>query len=384
MIYVASFLLSLGILQFISVYFHLRGASLTGVLTGPSILIAFALIINGAWFLIDEPAIVIVLNLLIAIPLAWIALVLAGIITNLGWNPAKAHISELLHSGVQISQVKLPVVLTHVKPDDAASHMMPCTAMFPVGWGNKSRNDDGKIILVVCGAGDTRMTFKWHLFDSLLSRNIAVVTIDPPGHGEFQNVPMTISNGHSAIDAAVRWITEYPGTKSIGACGISFGGNLLISYASIHEQIKCLSTISTPVRLQQVTRKTMFREVLYLLMLPKNIGLLREGSLLTLFHEYRSLKGAWFGEDLIGMIDKLDALGGIQLIQERPKLIVHGTADSAVPVINARNLFQQTESSSTIMLIPQATHVSPVLFKTYMDAMADWFHGMLDYNPTDA
>jgi len=107
--YIGSFLLVLGFLQLVSVYFHLRGASLTGPLSGPGILFGFLLFTSGVWFVIDEPLLRIVTAILISIPLAWILLLLFGIVTNIGWDPSKEFIRSQRGADASVTEVNIGV-----------------------------------------------------------------------------------------------------------------------------------------------------------------------------------------------------------------------------------------------------------------------------------
>jgi alpha-beta hydrolase superfamily lysophospholipase len=383
--YIGSFLLVLGLLQLVAVYFHLRGASLTGRLSGPGILFGILLFTSGVWLVIDTPLLQLLVSIIVSLPLAWWVLLVFGALNNLGWDPSKNFAESLKDAGASATEVDIPVRMTHIAQNaNRVDYLMPGTLFTPSTWGSEDRISRGQVVLVVCGAGDTRLTFKWRLFEEFLRRNIAVLTVDPPGHGDFQTVPITIANGRAACRGALEWLLSQPEVGTVGACGISFGGNLLADLTAADQRIKCLATISTPTRLDPVTRRVFVMEVLGLLCLPRNIKLLREGSLCTLLHEYRRLKGAWFGEELIAMIEKLDTVSTMGGIGDRPTLIAHGTSDAAIPVSNARRLYEASSPEHTLLLIPQATHVSPVLFSHEMSQLADWMKQWLDYNRTDA
>ena len=382
---IATFLLVLGLLQLVSVYFHLRGASLTGRLSGPGIIFGILMFTVGVYFVVDAPIVDLVISLIVCLPLAWMVLLVFGVVTNPGWDPSKHFVAALKSEGASVAEVTIPVRMTHIAQNaTTADTLMPATFFMPTDWGTGKQSGDGLAVLVVCGAGDTRMTFKWRLFDELLRRRIAILTIDPPGHGDFQSVPITVANGRAACRSALDWLVSQLGVSAVGACGISFGGDLLADLTAADPRIKCLATISTPVELEPVTRRVFVKEFTRLLYLPRNIGLLREGSLYTLLREYKRLKGAWFGEDLAGMVKRLDILTAMRAIGSRPTMIVHGTSDAAVSVANAQRLFEVALPERTLLLVPQATHVSPLLFPQEMAQLADWMARWLGYNSKDA
>lgn len=385
MVYLGSFFIILGLLQLTSVYFHLRGASLTGNLNGPGILLGFGVFTLGVWLAIDTPVEQVLVSLLISLPIAWVVLLFFGVITNLGWNPSAAFYQSVSETGASITEVVIPVRLTHIaKNTNTVDYKMPATLLLPSGWSQPQPVAYGDAVLVVCGAGDSRKSFKWRLFDAFLRQDMAVLTIDPPGHGDFQNAPMTVANGRAACVQALDWLTQQPGVKRVAGCGISFGGNLVADLGATESRLRCIATISAPVELNPVSRAKLIRETLSLFVWPRNIGLLREGSLMTLWCEYKTLKGAWFGEPLVEMIQSLNALTAFSKMGARPKLIVHGKRDMAVPFSNALKLYESSSNVRELILIPQATHLSPVLFPREMDQLAAIIKHWLDYNRNDA
>ncbi len=252
----------------------------------------------------------------------------------------------------------------------AANARQPGTWLQPHTW-------NGAVALLICGAGDNRHAFKWLLFRRLLERNIAVLTLDPPGHGEFMSVPCTVDNARRAARAALDWLCDQPGARSVGAIGISFGGNQVLDLAAHDERVAALVTISAPVKLPPVTPLTIARESLGLLCLPRNLALLRYQSLPKMWAEWRSMNGAWFGESLYDMIARFDALQAVRAIGQRPKMFVHGKCDVAVPPINAKRLYEASEPERELLLISQATHLSVILFDKEMTQMADWLAAKL-------
>lgn len=259
----------------------------------------------------------------------------------------------------------------------AAHARQPGTWLQPHTWS-------GDVVLLICGAGDNRHAFKWLLFRHLIQRNIAVLTLDPPGHGDFTSVPCTVDNARRAARTALNWLCDQPGVQRVGAIGISFGGNQVIDLAAYDERVAALVTISTPVKLLPVTRMTIARELLSLVSAPRNLTLLRYQALHRMWAEWRSVKGAWFGESLYEMIVRFDALNAVRAIGRRPKMFIHGKRDVAVPPANASLLYEAAEPERELFLIPQATHLSVILFDKEMGQMADWLSAKLAASPAHA
>jgi esterase/lipase len=376
--FLAVFLISLGLLQLAAVYFGLRGASLTGPLAGPGMIIGIVALMAGVWLAVDLPLGTLLLAAIPAVPLAALLLVAVGVILNLGWNPTQECLS-----GFDIewscNDVRIPVQLRHVAADaSGALHQMPATFLRPKRWDAEDFDGRGCAVLVVCGAGDNRTSFKWRLFRELLARNIAVLTIDPPGHGDFMRAPMTVANAKAACRAALDWLCAQPGVAQVGACGISFGGNQVAALAAEDERVRAVALISTPVHLNTITQRVRAAEAASLFVWPRNAGLLREGSMLTLWHEWRSIKGAWFGDSLYDMIDQFDTPTAVRAIGPRPKLFVHGSRDVAIPHDNARALYDAAVGERDLLLVRQATHLSPILYPREVSRIADWFVRSLD------
>lgn len=252
----------------------------------------------------------------------------------------------------------------------AAGAAQPGTWLQPRTWR-------GAAVLLVCGAGDNRHAFKWLLFRRLLERDIAVLTVDPPGHGDFMTAPCTMDNARLAARAASNWLHDQPGVRKVGVIGISFGGNQMADLAACDERIAALVTISTPVRLPPVSRRTVARESLGLALLPRNLALLRYQSVRKMWAEWRSMKGVWFGESLYDMIERFDTLRAVRAIGSRPKLFMHGKLDVAVPPGNARQLYEAAQPERELILAPQGTHLSVILFDKEMTLLADWLAAKL-------
>jgi alpha-beta hydrolase superfamily lysophospholipase len=370
-------------MQLAGVYYHLRGASLTGSLAGPGIILGILIFMAGVWLAVDQPWWILLIWFIPSLLIAAVLLLAAGIIWNLGWDPSLNSRQANSNSAWNTQDVKIPVQLVHVAASaSTALHMIPATYMIPKAW-ETTENNSRSAVLLVCGAGDARLAFKWRLVNELTRRGIGVLTIDPPGHGEFQNAPMSVPNARVANQAALDWLCAQPAISKVGACGISFGGNQVAALAAADERVAAIALISTPVSLVAPTRRVYIGEVAGLLW-PRNIGLLRDGSVVTLIHEYRKLKGFWSAESLPAMIQAFGTATTIRSLGDRPKLILHGTRDVAVPVENARKLFAAALPERELLLVPQATHISPVLYPQEMAYMADWFAKWLNYNHGDA
>jgi|GEM_PF-1629739 len=263
-----------------------------------------------------------------------------------------------------IDQFKLPTEQAQRLHQRASEARQPATLLTPRSWR-------GDTILLIPGAGDNRHAFKWLLFGKLLEQNLAVLTVDPPGHGEFNTVPCTVNNAQTAAHNWSDWLHAQTGVKRVAAVGISFGGCQAAYLTHTDERIRALATISTPVVLPSVTRWVIARESLTLMM-PRNLSLLRYQSARAMWREWRGMAGAWFGEGLYDMIARFDMLGTVRAIGARPTMFVHGTRDVAVPPANTQHMFDAALPERDILWVPSASHLSAVLHDREMTRLAGW------------
>jgi pimeloyl-ACP methyl ester carboxylesterase len=225
---------------------------------------------------------------------------------------------------------------------------------------------------MICGAGDNRVAFKWLIVRSFMALGITVMSIDPPGHGDFLSVPATAHNVRVAAQAASHWLHRRSDVRRTGAMGISFGGCQAAGLCAEDERISALATISAPVELPHVTKSVVVREALSLV-LPRNAMVLRHASWPQIWGEWKSMRGAWFGESLYEMIKSYDMLNTVRAIGKRPTLFIHGAADVAVPPVNAQRLYDAALPQRELMLVPQATHITVALQAREIARMAQWF-----------
>lgn len=268
-----------------------------------------------------------------------------------------------------IDQFQLPPVRAEELQRRAESAQQTGTWLTPRDWC-------GAIMLLIPGTGDNRHAFKYQLFRKLLDRGLAVLSVDPPGHGDFMAAPCSLDNTRRAAQNWSDWLHAQPGVKHVGAVGVSFGGNQAADLAARDERIAALATISTPVTLPQVKRSTFVREAA-LLALPRNVGLLRQQSLRKMWAEWKSMRGAWFAESLYDIIARYDTADAVRRIGPRPTAFVHGARDVAVPPANARQLFEAAVPDKELILAPQGTHLSVVLYDKEVTRLADWLAAKL-------
>jgi pimeloyl-ACP methyl ester carboxylesterase len=265
----------------------------------------------------------------------------------------------------------------HISPQQAeALHTRAAHAQQP-GTFFAPRTWSGAAVLLIPGAGDNRHAFKWLILRALMDRKLAVLTVDPPGHGQFTQVPCTIDNVRHAARNWSDWLHAQSGVRCVGAIGISFGGCQAIDLAVHDPRISAVATIATPVHLPNVTRGVVARESLMLL-LPRNVSLLKFQSLRKMWREWRSMNGAWFGEGLYDMIERFDVANTVHALGQRPTMFVHGKRDCAVPPTNAQKLFDAAVPDRELLWVPHASHLSVVLYEKEMARLAAWMAHKLE------
>lgn len=255
-------------------------------------------------------------------------------------------------------------------PIPNTQYQTPADFLVPTNWS-------GDAVILICGAGDTRMAFKWVLLRALMDAGLAVLTYDPPGHGENRGLPMTLPNAQQAAQAAADWLCAQPGVRHIGAVGISFGGSQAAWLAAHDARLRALALVCAPTRLPPVTRKTIFKEVMGLC-LPRNLALLKERSLLAYWREWQSMPQAWYGESLYKMIEQFDIAACAKAIGKTPLLVVHGEKDFAVPPTCAHEIYAAAEPERELLLVKQATHMSLILREREMRHLAGWMARALE------
>jgi esterase/lipase len=357
--FIADFLICFGLLQWMAAFGELRGLSAVGSLHRSGIVLGFVAFVFGVYQALAEPVSALLLAAVPAFALAAAVSLLAGIATA-GWvNPTRSLLNPGADAAYTARDAAIPA------PDIGEGIAVPAT------FFQLKDEAPHPAVLLICGASDTRLAFKWRIVGACLARGMSVLTIDPPGHGAFRAAPMTVDNALKAGRAAVDWLSGQAGVAAMGVCGISLGGCQAANLAATDARLAAVTLMCAPARLDPITRGVYAREIAGLF-LPRNLALLREASILTLWREWRSMRPAWFGASLCALVDEFDTLSAARALGEKPVLIVHGTRDAAVPSRNARALYEASAPVRELLWVRQGTHVSLVLFADEIGRMAEW------------
>jgi len=171
--------------------------------------------------------------------------------------------------------------------------------------------------------------------------------------------------------AGFDWLAKRFPAGSLGAIAISFGGNQAAWLASHDSRVSALVLVSTPVALRPVLRQTILREGVSML-LPANLRVFRWGSASDFYRGWRSMKGYAAGpETLYAMVDRFGTARDLALLGERPVLIVHGRADTAVPFENAKSLAAAAPRAE-LLPVTHGTHLTVILRPEIAVKIANW------------
>jgi len=235
---IAVFLISLAIGQLISTGQGWRAASLTGRHRIAGYGLGLALLLTGAALL--PPAWPVVGWALATGPLALLVLLAAGSLLDPPPHPDDLFSPDHpAHNGC--SAVNIP----------DGNNSIPALLLTP-------KNPVGLGVCLVPGAGDHKTMFKWRLVESLLAEGLAVLTLDPPGHGDNRPRAMNYPDCLSVVPAAVEFLQQQPGMRAVGTAGISLGGALALAGLAENKKaaglVKALAVIETPVELNYSPR----------------------------------------------------------------------------------------------------------------------------------
>jgi alpha-beta hydrolase superfamily lysophospholipase len=357
----ADTLIFFGLIQWMAAFGEMRGLSAVGSLYRAGIVLGFAFFVSGVYLALAEPIGALLLAAAPSLILAVAAALLGGIATGWWVDPTRALVNPGSDATYTARSVAVPA------PGIGPDVFVPATFFQP------KTSASCPAVLLICGASDTRLAFKWRIIGAFLARGLSVLTVDPPGHGDFRSTPMTVGHALAAARAAVDWLSQQEDVAGIGACGISLGGCQAAGLAAADPRVTAVALVCTPARLEPVTRAVYAREIAGLF-LPRNLGLLREAPVLALWREWRSMRPARLGASLTRLVDDFDALSAVRSLAPdgRPVLIVHGTRDTAVPPRNALALREAAGTGGALLWVRQGTHVSLVLHADEMGRMAEW------------
>ncbi len=166
-----------------------------------------------------------------------------------------------------------------------------------------------------------------------------VFLFDLRGRGQSDPFPNTLA-GYELVDleTALAYVRQRAPTASIGLLGYSMGGVLSILLAAAHPQIHAVVADSSYSNAELVVANKM-RKIVAGLAYP-----LLAITSLVIAQRYGYTLGAVRPSEAVARI------------APRPLLLIHGTADSLVPVEHAEHLFAAAGEPKELWLVPDADH----------------------------
>ena len=352
----AVFLITLGLGQLISVVQRWAGASLTGRRRATGGVIGAGFLVAGMWLLPQSWGAV-----LWTLPAALLTLGLLLWAGSMVWplpNPANLfEPTHPAHGGCRRVDI----------PDGAFN--APGLLLAPPSAREALRGG----VCIVPGAGDTKTSFKWLLVAALLRRGITVLTIDPPGHGEYRQRPMVYPDCLSTIPAAVAFLRNQPEIERVGVIGISLGGALAINALAEKAEADALVVVATPVELEY--RRKMFYRELWQTYRSPILELMQETTA-------KQMREAWNSGGYVSphtttqLFNLLRPAMNAGRLGPMPVLLVYSTHDSVAPPRHGLQL-KRAIPQADFLEVKKASHVVLTLMPTVNQQIAGWLAGNL-------
>jgi pimeloyl-ACP methyl ester carboxylesterase len=374
------FLITLGLGQLISTHWKLGGASLTGSSRlagyglGVLLLVSGVLTMPGHWSVLWWT--------LLAGPLTVILLLWGGSYISPPPHPHQLfEPNHPAHSGCYPVQI----------PD--GDDLIPGLLLFPPMLPERGKNSSsfvafsdkkggGPAVCLIPGSGCTKTFFNWRLVRALLAEGLTVLTIDPPGHGDYRHRLLTYPDCLSTIPAAIRFLREQPGVTKVGLVGISLGGALAIrslvenplAKSEIDSQLDALVVLEVPARVNY-SRALFYRELWRTLYGSPGLSLLKEMSVKQVWQEWYSggYHGKYSTAELIALLKPLES---IRRVKDMPILQVYSRRDPIAPPEAARAM-QQVAPQATFIESKKASHVMLTLIPEINRQVALWLRKRL-------
>ena len=231
-------------------------------------------------------------------------------------------------------------------------------------------------ICIVPGAGDTKTNFKWRLVETLLGQGFVVLSIDPPGHGQYRQRPLAYPDCLSVVPAAIDFLSAQPGIGSIGLIGISLGGALALrSLAAwpadrdVKEKVSGMVIMATPTHLAY-SQGLLYRELWRTLTGAPIISLFKEITV-------RQVRQSWYTggyqsrHTTSELFALLNPLKSIRQLGDLPILLVYSQRDGVSPPKMAQAM-QQAAPQATLINAKKASHVTLILTPSINQQIGDW------------
>lgn len=244
-------------------------------------------------------------------------------------------------------------------------------------------------VLVIHGAGDTKISFKWRLVQALLAEGLIVLSIDLPGHGDYRCRPLAYPDCLSAVPAALRFLRDQPGVERVGVFGISLGSAMAIRSLVENQEdpkgfqkplgsiapVDALAALEMPIEVKY-SRMLRYREMWNAYRAPvlSLLGEITVKQMLASWHTGGYVSRHKTTAEIIALLNPLAAMARLK---NMPILLVHGERDIIAPPA-AGCALQQAAPKATLLTVKKASHVTLTLMPDVNRQVAKWLKEKLN------
>ena len=355
----AIFLITLGLGQLASTLRRLPGLSLVGANLAAGYSVGIVLLVTGSLLLPHSWWV-----LMWVLPMEMLTVIVLAIGGSLNPPPNPHRLFEGDHPAhAKWEAVQIPDGLSTI----------PGLLMRP----SKRINIPGSAVCIVPGAGDTKTSFKWRLVETLLAAGLTVLTIDPPGHGDYHQRAMSYPDCLSVLPAALDFLRKQPDVTQTGVIGISLGGALALRSLAksadnnneTAQQIAAVVIIATPTRLDY-TQALFYRELWQTLFRAPSLSLLEEMSVRQARQTW-NLGGYRSQHSTADLFTLLDPLKSLKCLSGIPTLLVYSRRDLVSSPQVAQDM-RQAAPWADYVESKIASHVMLILTPSINQQIADW------------
>lgn len=223
------------------------------------------------------------------------------------------------------------------------------------------------VAVIICHGYSSSKDNKESWAEAICNQGFAVLRFDFSGHGESEGLleDLTITNVVSDLRSALDFLESLKYSK-FGVTGHSLGGLVCVATASIDKRIGAAAPVSAPSDLSDLFDR--LEDVI-----GKNfVDYWKKNKYIYLYG--RKMKYSFY-EDAI----KYDPEKILKKIT-CPLLLVHGDADSIVPVGQSINAFKLANGPKQLEIIKGADHnFEGGSYEKVIDLTANWFKKWLLY-----
>lgn len=223
------------------------------------------------------------------------------------------------------------------------------------GWLIPASQHEQPIVLVTHGLNANKSNFLY-VAKPLHEAGLNIFTFDFRAHGESagQTITFGLNEAHD-VKAAYDWLAKTFPHQPVYALGFSMGGAAIAQAAGEYGIFDRIALDSTFAQFENVVFQTSL----------KPFGPLRP----LLWQLGRGWAWLWTQRDFA------ENIPAQMLARRRPQqlLLIHGTADSTIPVSEARKLKEATSASAELWLIEGSEHVQSYRQPSYNQKLTSFF-----------